>query len=200
MKYGIRVGESLSDFSLEETDYRVKVRDFGPMLDPDKRGYKVEEFMEKVLNLFNINTISVTPGSKIDLWGIDFLLRSYNEPPLTLGVQVKTTLNGVNHFLHSGNLGDKIIITWVDLREIDGVNLQELKKNFLFTLIKTFKSLGIFLKNEFFLLLQKVNKLNRLQQKGVHFRNIFHLFSVEQVSLLKDLGLITYHQGLYFFK
>jgi hypothetical protein len=155
--------------------------------------------MEKVLNLFNIHTITVTPGSKIDLWGIDFLLRGYSEPPLTLGVQVKTTFNGVNHFLHSGNLGDKIIITWVDLREVDGVNLLQLKKNFFFTLIKTFKSLGIFLKNDFFILLQKVNKLNRLQHKGVRFRSIFHLFSIEQVSLLKDLGLIHYHQGLYSF-
>jgi len=181
MEFGVFVGESLEDFSgVTIQDYIPRIKHWDVASDPDNRGGKVEQFMKTVLSLFDTTFISTVAGSKLDVKGVDFLIHS---PRLNkfIGIQAKTSYSGVLHYKKNGDMGDRIIITWVNLQD------RAKRKNFLFKLIAELKRLKINLNNEFHILKEKVNNFH---SRKIKLRNVNSLFTANELDLLKLLGLV----------
>jgi len=109
---GVHTPSSLQDFSQMRESRSRSIKDFGDITPCHLKGIRTEEYVSWILSLFEGEVLKAERGSKPDLLGIDLFLETPSG--MTLGIQVKSSEGGLKGFLSKGDLGDKIIVLWVD--------------------------------------------------------------------------------------
>lgn len=103
-------GSTLKDYSyISSKAYKKPLKHFNP----EPKGEGTEAFVNWLFSLFNgISYMPVEKGSQLDLAGVDLLFRGSEGP--TVGVQVKSSEAGIQHFRSNGTLSESIILIWVN--------------------------------------------------------------------------------------
>lgn len=173
----------LQDFSqMRESWRKVPLRCFDSMSPCLLKGMRTEEYVSWVLSFFEGEVLRAERGSRSDLMGIDLFL----ETPLgrTIGIQVKSSEQGLLGFLSQGDLGDRIIVLWVD-RE------NPLSRKALFKwCLKNLPSLGCPIGQ---LGTELLVKRKKFRERGIKtipvLRGRTMGFSIEELNILMMLGL-----------
>lgn len=105
-------GPNLKDYSYVSSNaYKEAIKHFNP----EPKGEGTEAYVNWLFSLFNdISFMSVEKGSQLDLAGVDLLFRGSQGP--TVGVQIKSSKAGIQHFRSNGTLSESIILMWVNCK------------------------------------------------------------------------------------
>lgn len=110
----VRVGSSLQYFQILPHQWERVLATF-PSQDTDKVGEGREELSSFLLQLFEVEVINTKKGSRLDLEGIDLILRLKKGDVL---IQVKSSPFGVSEFIKKRPLlSEQILIIWVNSKE-----------------------------------------------------------------------------------
>ena len=177
----VRVGEDLTNFKIHQSQlFAIEYYEEEP------KGKGTEDYVEWMLSHFTGVLLKPECGSPMDKSGIDFLIRGNG---ITLGLQVKSSSKGVEHFLSKGNLSKEIILLWVNTQD------RTSRRKLLFLLAPILQSNGISIKEE---LKNLLNKVKTFKEKGLNSlpvqRGGYPGFSVKEVKSLEHLGL-AYRKG-----
>lgn len=153
------------------------------------KGMSTERFVAWILSLFEGEVRELSKGSALDKEGIDILKETSSR---TIGIQVKSSEGGVNHFVNNGSLSEEIIVLWVKPKE-KGSRIKLFK-----WCLNNLPRLKCPLKKDIRELLVKRQKFLEagMREFKVH-RNKTLFFSKREFEILSMLGLAQFDRGTY---